>query len=35
MEELITKAETANEEALNLNKEYSEIVTEMSKIRSK
>ena len=29
------KAETANEEALNLNKEYSEIVTEISKIRSK
>ena len=28
------KAETANEEALNLNKEYSEIVTEISKIRS-
>jgi hypothetical protein len=29
------KAETANEEALNLNKEYSEIVTEISKIKSK
>jgi hypothetical protein len=32
---LKAKAETANEEALNLNKEYSEIVTEISNIKSK
>jgi hypothetical protein len=31
---LKAKAETANEEALNLNKEYSEIVTKISNLRS-